>query len=84
MKKVNGIRIGEQMERATAIVRDNPGCSKKFIAELISPHPMPEKNWALGYEPVNRAISAGMIDAEITASGTYRLTVSEFGLDIIQ
>lgn len=53
--------IGPKMQLAVEIVRENPGCSKKFVAEIISPHPHPHKNWALGYDPVNRAIKRGLI-----------------------
>ena len=67
-------RIGPQMARAIAIVESNPGCSKKFVAERISPHPVPARNWALGYEPVNRAIKAGLIHA-VRRSNRYELTV---------
>jgi hypothetical protein len=65
-------RIGPQMQRVIEIVRSNPGCSKKFVAERISPHPVPEKNWALGYAPVNRAIAAGLVAAE-RKGNTYNL-----------
>ena len=76
-------RIGPQMQYATTIVARNPGCSKKFVAEIISPLNDPRKNaqvdqnWKLGYDPVNRAIAAGLIRAEKLPSGTYRLFASE-------
>lgn len=68
-------RVGRQMARAVAIVTANPGCSKKFVAERISPHPVPSKNWALGYAPVDRAIKAGLIDAVRGLNG-YSLTAA--------
>lgn len=61
------------MQRAVYIVRNNPGCTKKFVAEIISPHPNPYMNWALGYNPVNRAIRAGLIRAVRVNSGKYAL-----------
>jgi len=69
-------RIGPQMSRAVAIVAANPGCSKRFVAMRISPHPIPSRNWALGYEPVNRAIRAGLIKATYS-DGRYSLTVAD-------
>ena len=66
-------RIGPQMRRVLAIVSANPGCSKKFVAERISPHPTPAKNWALGYAPVDRAIACGLIKALRGARNSYRL-----------
>lgn len=69
-------RIGPQMSRAVAIVAANPGCTKRFVAERITPHPIPSKNWALGYDPVNRAIKAGLIKATYSA-GRYSLTVDD-------
>jgi hypothetical protein len=72
-------RIGPQMKCAAEIVKLNPGCSIKFVAERISPHPMPEKNWALGYEPVHRAIAAGLIKA-VRIRSRYVLTAPEKGM----
>lgn len=68
-------RIGPQMARAVRIVRDNPGCTKMDVALTLSPHPIPSKNWALGYEPINRAIRAGLIQATYNR-GRYSLTVA--------
>jgi hypothetical protein len=69
-------RIGPQMSRAAAIVAANPGCTKLFVAERITPHPIPSKNWKLGYEPINRAIRAGLIKATYSA-GRYSLTAAD-------
>ena len=60
-------RIGPKMHMAAWIVRQQPGCSKIDVARRISPHPIPSKNWALGYEPINRAIRSGLIKS--TRSG---------------
>lgn len=68
------MRKGRQMMRAVAVVKSHPGCSKKYVAEVISPCPQPNKNWALGYNPVNRAIQAGLIRVE-QSGGRYRLYV---------
>jgi hypothetical protein len=75
------MRIGPQMSYAVSIVRANPGCCKKFVAERISPLRYTQipvsKDWALGYEPINRAIKAGLIKAALNANGSYSLTVVE-------
>ena len=67
-------RIGPQMLAAVEIVRRNPGCSIKFVAERITPCHVPSQNWAYGYNPVNRAIEADLILARPGArKGTYAL-----------
>jgi hypothetical protein len=60
------------MERVARIVAGNPGCTKMYVAEIISPHPQPGRNWALGYNPINRAIKAGLITA-VRTGRSYRL-----------
>jgi hypothetical protein len=74
-------RIGPKMLAAVAYVARHPGCAKIDVARVISPHPIPSKNWALGYRPINRAIVAGLIDAT-KRGGRYVLTVAET-LDIV-
>ena len=70
-------RIGHRMAAVVEIVKANPGCCKKFVAERISPCSNPARNWAYGYEPVNRAIEAGLIIATITVPGyRYSLVVA--------
>jgi len=71
-------RIGKQMARAAEIVKTNPGCCIKFVAERISPCPEPSRNWAYGYEPVNRAIEAGLILARRDGA-RYVLTAPKGG-----
>lgn len=66
-------RIGPQMSRAAAIVAANPGCSKLYVAAQLHIACRQGRNNALGYEPVNRAIKAGLIRAEYRA-GRYSLT----------
>lgn len=69
-------RVGPSMQAAVTLVSQHPGCTKMFVAARISPHPQPWRNWALGYNPINRAIRAGLIIAHRTGR-TYRLTVPE-------
>jgi hypothetical protein len=70
-------RHGRQMLRAALFVASNPGCAKIDVARHISPHPIPCRNWSLGYEPVDRAIRAGLIRAERGRGNTYRLYAAE-------
>ena len=56
-------RIGPQMLRAAEVVANNPGCSIKYVAERITPCSAGWKNWGYGYDPVHRAIRAGLITA---------------------
>lgn len=65
-------RIGRQMARAAALVASTPGCPKISVARQISPCPVPSGNWSYGYEPINRAIRAGLIRAEWSGRA-YRL-----------
>lgn len=67
-------RIGPQMSRAVAIVAANPGCTKRFVAARLHIACREGRNNALGYDPVNRAIKAGLIKATYSA-GRYSLTV---------
>ena len=69
-------RIGPQMERAVEIVRSNPGCSKLFVAARLHIGAANGTNNALGYEPVNRAIRAGLIVAKAGRGNSYSLVVS--------
>jgi hypothetical protein len=66
------MRIGPQMKRAVWIVRNNPGCSKLFVAKQL----FPRSPTYFGYCPVNRAIKAGLIKFKIH-SGRYQLFVDE-------
>jgi hypothetical protein len=76
-------RIGPQMERACFIVGNQEGCSIKCVAEQISPHPVPSRNWALGYEPVNRAIAAGLIEARRGKRNAYALYLTDKGTALV-
>jgi len=70
-------RIGHQMREVIAIVQRNPGCNKKYVAEIISPYDHPEKSWRLGYNPINRAIRQGLIRAIKVKGGIYQLFAVE-------
>lgn len=52
-------RIGRQMARAIDYVRLHQGCTKLAVASVLNPRHPP-----YGYDPVNRAIEAGLIRAE--------------------
>ena len=75
MSKPN--RVGPQMQRAVEIVAANPGCHKILVARQITPCPVAEGNWAYGYNPINRAIKAGLIRAEQGSDGRYALYAEE-------
>lgn len=75
MKRRNTV-IGFKMARAVPSVRDNPGCCIKFVAERITPCRRPESNWAYGYNPVWRAIRAGLINAGAGKGNSYALHVA--------
>lgn len=68
------MRIGPQMSRAVAIVTANPGCNKFYVGSRLHVACRSRKNCAIGYEPVNRAIRAGLICAEYIR-GHYSLSV---------
>lgn len=72
-------RIGPSMQAAVWHVQHNPGCTKMFVATRISPHPQPSRNWALGYDPINRAIRAGLLRAKRGARGYALYVVNQEG-----
>jgi len=66
-------RIGPRMKEATAIVAENPGCTKLYVAEQVGPHGSRQ----FGYRTVERCIKAGLIVAVKAAQGNrYSLTVA--------
>lgn len=67
------IRIGAQMSRAAAIVAANPGCSMLFVAAKLHIGAARGTNCALGYNPVHRAIKAGLIVARSGKGNAYAL-----------
>lgn len=71
------IVIGPKMWRAVSIVQTHPGCSKLFVARQLHPACANGSNNALGYDPINRAIKAGLIIAEHLKNGSYSLTVKD-------
>lgn len=69
-------RIGHRMQSAVDYVAAHPGCPIIDVARAITPlQDRPYGNWAYGYNPVHRAIHAGILDAVRLASGRYSLTV---------
>lgn len=70
-------RIGPQMERAIIIVADNPGCNMLYVASRLHRACAAGKNNALGYNPVHRAIKAGLIIAKSGKGNSYALYVPE-------
>lgn len=68
-------RIGPQMAYAVSIVSANPGCCIRDVARRLHMAAANGRNNALGYNPVHRAIEAGLIQA--TYDGRkYSLTVA--------
>jgi hypothetical protein len=60
------------MKYAAEIVNNNPGCSIRFVAVRLHVGASSGRNNALGYNPVHRAIDAGLITAKY-ARGKYAL-----------
>ena len=71
--------VGPKMEHALAIIRENPGCPKIVPARAVSPLPAGQEHgcWGYGYEPVNRLIRRGLVRAERTSSGAYKLYAAD-------
>jgi hypothetical protein len=72
-------RIGYQMLSAVAFVATNPGCAILPVAKHLHIGAARGTNNALGYNPVHRAIDAGLIDATV-CRGRYSLTVTDRGI----
>lgn len=72
------MKIGHRMQQAIEYVKTHPNCCKKHVAEWITPCRRPEQNWAYGYNPVNRAIAAGLINCE-WKNGKSLLTLTKLG-----
>lgn len=68
-------RIGPQMARAVSIVAANPGCSIRFVAVRLHQCAANGKNNSYGYNPVHRAIRAGLIRDTGAHKNTYSLEV---------
>lgn len=66
-------RIGKQMASAVDFVRSHPGCAILPVAEALHRAARAGNNMALGYDPVHRAIAAGLILATRLPSGRYVL-----------
>jgi hypothetical protein len=69
-------RIGPQMKAAVDYVAANPGCAIYPVACHLHRAARTGKNNALGYNPVHRAIKAGLI-VSAWKGNRYSLTVSE-------
>ena len=65
-------RPGPKMLAAAAVVAAHPGCHMRFVVSQIDPDCT---YMAKGYQPIHRAIDAGLIRAERASemSGQYRL-----------
>lgn len=71
-------RIGPQMQAAVEFVRNNPGCAILPVAKHLHVAARNGKNNAFGYNPVHRAIRAGLIRKTPGArTGSYALFVAE-------
>ncbi len=68
------MKIGYQMQKAANYVANHPGCCIRDVARFLMPHCMGRNN-AYGYNPVHRAISAGLIHA-VYMGGRYTLTAA--------
>jgi hypothetical protein len=75
-------RIGPQMKAATAYVARNPGCPIRPVAMFLHVGAARGTNNALGYNPVHRAIDAGLIKATVTR-GVYSLEITDRGIEAI-
>lgn len=64
------------MAKAADIVSRNPKCCIYFVAKRLHVGARTGKNNALGYDPVHRAIRAGLIKAQKLQNGRYILTIS--------
>jgi hypothetical protein len=66
------MRIGHKMRLAIDHVTRNPGCSKKRVAEALGAS---ARDWQSGYDPINRAIRAGLLTAVRGPRGVYALSL---------
>lgn len=66
-------RIGSQMRAAVSFVAANPGCAILPVAKALHIGARTGRNNALGYNPVHRAIKAGLIRAERGVGQRYAL-----------
>lgn len=72
-------RIGHQMTAAANYVTDNPGCTKMAVAAAVGPN----GSLRFGYEVVDRAIHAGLIQAHQTPRGAYQLFPADWDVSEI-
>lgn len=65
-------RVGPKMQQAVDIVANNPGCCIRYVARRLHVAARSGMNNGLGYDPVHRAIKAGLISYAIVG-GRYHL-----------
>lgn len=67
-------RYAPKQDWAVDIVRDNPGCTKMFVAERVGPN----GSLNYGYQIVNRALANGRLRADYDLrTGRYSLFVND-------
>jgi hypothetical protein len=69
MKNTTAKRVGPVMAAITAYVAGHPGCPKLHPALACGPN----GSTRYGYEAVNRAMAAGLIENRGGAAAAYRL-----------
>lgn len=70
------------MLAAVAFVAANPGCAILPVAAHLHVGARTGRNNALGYNPVHRAIDAGLLAATV-CRGRYSLTVTDRGMAVL-
>lgn len=70
------MKIGHKMEAVEWFVRKNPGCTKLDAGRYAWGRPGAEGNMGFLYNPVDRAIRAGLIKAEWMGN-RYSLTPAD-------
>jgi hypothetical protein len=72
-------RVGPKMREAVLVVAAFPGCTKLTVADSVGPH----GSHQFGYRTVDRAIAAGLLDANLTSKG-YQVTLTQAGRQLVQ
>lgn len=63
------MRVGRQMAKAAYYVKNHPGCAILPVSEYLGF----TRNRGCGYDPVHRAINAGLIIAKRGKGNSYAL-----------
>ncbi len=71
------LMIGPKMTEAVRFVSQNEGCTKAAVAAHLAPGNNDNRT---GYDPVNRALRAGLIENH-SAAGASDLRVTAAGLE---